>query len=507
MAKIDSNSQGRWVRRFWNPDANRLTAWTHLALIAVSLLLLAYFWLSPKIPYNDGFGWDGVQYARWVASLPDDLASGNINAYYIKRILPSFLVSIPAHLFGLPITRDYIVYGFCVGNAVCGYLVGIFWLRACVALRVSGSRTLLGLVLLVATFPVTKQSSYNGVLTDLFALAGAAGMLDCWVRDRRLGLAAAVLASMFCWPSTAIIGSLLLLFPRGSRLSLGRFSWLAIWGIRGAWIAFAGVCFVGSLALITLNKKGGIYLPMWRAFLPISISIAVAYVFFVTRFILGSLCGGTSAPQLIGFSGRRLVSWVFLIPCVIIVQRLVAARTFDGSLSVVSIILGSINRPGLFLVSDFSYYGSLAVLCAIFFPATVQAAAGLGLGVLGAVAFGFALNLYPESRMTLNVVPFVVLPLVLALPHNHFTVAQWAFVGVCQFITSKVWLPIVATAADFEGLHQTYPAQYLFASHGPWMANDAYVVQGTLALVAVAVAWLMFRRHPFSASSSICHFA
>lgn len=490
---MDIDWRARWGRRFWNPSANSLTAWTHVALIVGSLLLLAYFFLSPKIPYNDGFGWDGVRYARWVRSLPEDLASGNIDAYHIKRVLPSFLVSLPARLLGLTITRDYIVYGFCVANAICSYLADLFWLRTCVALRVSGSRALLGLVLLVATYPVTKQSSYNGVLTDLFALAAAAAMLDCWIRDRRLGLAAAVLVSMFCWPSTPVLGSLLLLFPRGSRFSLGRWSRLATWGPWVAGIAFAGACLAGGVAVIALNKDGG-FVPMSRAFLPISILIAVAYVFLVTRLILGSISGGVGAPRLVGFSGRRLISWVLLIPCVIVVQRLVAPSAFDESLTTGYIVLGSINRPGLFLVGDFSYYGTLAVLCTLFLPALVRVAANLGFGVLGAVAFALALNLYPESRMTLNMAPLVVLPLVLALPRDRFTGAQWAFVGVWQFATMKVWLPIVATAADFEGLHQRYPAQYLFASDGAFMANDAYVVQGILALVAVAVAGVIFRQ-------------
>jgi hypothetical protein len=478
--------------RFWNPASGSLSAWTHAVLLGGALLLLGYYWWSPKIPFNDGFGWDGAQYARWVSSLPEELLSGSLDSYYVKRILPSFLVSLPARVLGLPITRDYIVYGFCIGNALCAYLTGLFWFRICAALAVSGPQALLGLVLLVANYPVIKQSGYYGVLTDLFALAAATAMLDCWIRGQRRGLAIAVLASMFCWASTSILGSLLLLFPRGSMFSLGRLSRYSVWtGWIGA-LGYAAAGIAGSLALVILHKQVTPVAP-WLAFLPLSILIASAYIYLVARTVLEIVSTGEGEPQLTGCTGRSVFFWFLLIPGVVLVQRIVAPGTFAGALRPEVLILGSISRPGLFLVGDFSYYGTIAVLGALFLPAVVRKAGELGLGLLGAVAFGLALNLYPESRMSLNVAPFFVLPLTLALPNSHLTASQWVFVAVCQFATSKIWLPIAATAADFSGSLQAYPAQFYFASHGPWMANDAFLVQGAAALVAVTIAVRLFR--------------
>ncbi len=502
MIKTDADWKVGWGTRLWNPAAGKLTGSAHAALLAGGLLLLAYLWLSPKIPYKGGFGWDGVRYARWVKYLPEDLAAGQINAYHIKRILPSFLVSIPARIFGLPVTRDYIVYGFCVGNAACAYLTGLFWLRACIALRVSGSRALLGLILLLVTYPVTKQSGYSGVLTDLFALAASAAMLDCWVRDRRLLLAVTVLFALFCWASTPILGSILLLFPRGSRLTLGRFGPCAVWaawvlaaGVAGAYVFFSVAFFRGAREIMPALT--------WPAFLPFSILLAIAYVAATMR-LIAYLIGGDDKepPRVLGVGYGRFISWMFIVPFVIALQRLVSPGSFDGTISMEQFLLGAVTRPGLFLVSDFSYYGAMAVLGALFFSALLRAAAGLGLGVLGSVAFGLALNLFPETRMTLNIAPFFVLPLVLALPQDRLTVSQWAFVGVCQLLTTKIWLPIAATGADFDfDRLLLYPAQYLFLSHGPWMANDAFIVQASVAIIAVAVAWGLFRP-PVSAAKN-----
>ena len=498
---IKTDADVNWGTRIWNPAAGKLTGWTHAIMIAGALLLLAYLWSSPKIPYNRGFGWDGVRYARWVKYLPDDLAAGQINAYYIQRTFPSLLVSIPARVFGLEVTRDYVIHGFCVANAVCVYLVALFWARVCVALRVSGSRTLVGLILLAATYPVLKQSAYSGVLTDLFALAASAAMLDCWVRDRRLSLATAVLVAMFCWASTPILGSILLLFPRDSRLSLGRFKRFAEWGPWGLATGFAGACIFFAVTMFAESREV-MPVPSWPAFLPVSILISVTYVWFVARQIVSVIGEDEGPPQVSGCSRGRWVAWMLLVPGVIALQRFIAPRPFEGTLLMEQFLIGAVTRPGLFLVGDFSYYGAMVVLGALFLPALLRAAAGLGLGVLGAVAFGVAMNLYPESRMTLNIAPFFVLPLVLALPQDRLTASQWAFVGVCQLLTTKIWLPITATVADF-GFDRLllYPAQYLFMSHGPWMANDAFIVQASVAIIAVAVAWGLFRRQTSGAKN------
>lgn len=494
MTNIETGVKADWGTRIWNPASGKLTGWVHAALIAGGMLLLAYLWFSPKIPYNGGFGWDGLRYARWVKYLPEDLAAGRINAYYIQRIFPSFLVSLPARVFGLTVTRDYVIHGFCIANVVCAYLVALFWGRACIALCVSGSRMLIGLILLLATYPVLKQSAYSGVLTDLFALAASAAMLDCWVRDRRLSLGIAVLVSMFCWASTPILGTLLLLFPRHSRLNLGRFRALAR---GGPWVLATGFIGAGVFVSVTVfgDNREMMPVPTWQSFLPVSILIATAYVWFVARQIAGVFDTGDGLPGLSGFSPGRWFAWMFLVPGVIILQRYIAPRAFEGTLSLEQFVIGGITRPGLFLVGDFGYYGAMAVLGAIVLPALLRAAAGLGLGVLGAVTFGLAMNLYPEARMTLNIAPFFVLPLVLALPHHRLTVSQWAFVGACQLVTTRIWLPITATTADFDfDRLLSYPAQYLFLSQGPWMANSAFIVQVPLAIIAVAVAGVIFRQ-------------
>ncbi len=491
---MSNGEAGATVGRFWPPSGRGLPGWTHAALVVVALFLLEYYWWSPKLPFNGGFGWDGVNYARWVISLPQEVLEGSLSSYHIKRILPSFLVSLPARVLALPVTREYIIGGFCVGNALCTYLAALFWLRLCAALKMSGPRALLGLVLLIANYPVLKQAAYYSVLTDLFALASATAMLDCWVRDRRLGLAIAVLVSMFCWASTPVLGSLLLLFPRGSTFRLGRWSRFAP-GI--GWLAGLAYALGASVVGTGLLSKDPMPVPVWRGCLPVSILVAGAYVFFVARTFGTTVSGGEGSPRLAGLSWARTAAWLLLVPGVVLVQHLVAPQIFVGALDLPGLVIGSINRPGLFLVGDFTYYGTIMVLGALFLPAVLREAGRLGLGVLGATVFGLGLNLYPETRMSMNVLPFFVLPLILALPGGGVNGSQWLFVGLCQFATSKIWLPIEATAEDFLHSWQDYPVQYLFASHAPWMANDAFVVQGVLAVVALVVAGLLFRPGEF----------
>lgn len=501
MIKIDADADATAAssRRIWDPSANKLTAWTHVFLIGGATLLLFYLWFTPKTPLNHGFGWDGVRYAWWVKNLPEELAAGRVDSYYVGRIFPSFLVSIPSRLFGIPVTRDYVVYGFCVANSLCAYLIGLFWLRACHALRISGPHALLGIVLLLATYPVTKQSGYSGVLTDLFALAASTAMLDCWMRGKRLGLAIAVLVSMFCWASTAILGTFLLLCPRGARIDLGRFSRAFTAAVIVLTIGFASVCIYRATNLFPNGEV--MLIATWQTALPVSLLIAAAYVFFVSRAFFRATAGREPRTLFSGFEWKSFFAWLPVVPGILILQRLMAPTAPSGTLTLEQFLIGSITRPGLFLVGDASYYGALAVLGALFLAPMLRSAAELGFGVLGAITFGLALNLYPEARMTLNLAPFFALALVLALQPQRLTRTHWLFLAACQILSSKIWLPIAASAADFEKFY-AYPAQYSLISFGPWMANDAFLMQAALALIATAIAVVIFLRRPVEKTAS-----
>ncbi|HEX2851609.1 MAG TPA: hypothetical protein VHO24_00115 [Opitutaceae bacterium] len=495
MTKLDADadSTAAQSRRIWIPASKGLTAYSHALLIGGAILLLLYLWFTPKTPLNHGFGWDGVRYAWWVQNLSEDLAAGRVDSYYIGRIFPSFLVSIPARLFGIPVTSGYVVYGFCIANSLCAYLTGLFFLRACNALRISGAHTLLGVILLLATYPVTKQSGYSGVLTDLFALAASAAMLDCWIRGKRLGLAIAILVSMFCWASTALLGTFLLLCPRGSRINPARFSRAFTGAALALALVYASACVYQAAKLF----PDGEIMPVatWQRALPVSLLIAAAYVFFVARAFFRAAGAGGESALFSGFAWKRLLDWSLIVPGVLILQRLMAPAAPSGTLSLEQFLIGGITRPGLFLVGDASYYGAMAVLGALFLPLLLRAAAELGTGLLLALGFGLALNLYPEARMTLTLAPFFVLVLVLALQHHRLTRLHWIFIAACQALSSKIWLPFPAGAADFEKFH-TYPVQYSLMSFGPWMANDSFLLQGALLLAALAIAAMIFPRRP-----------
>ena len=133
-------------------------------------LLLSTFFLTlvyasnDRLPFNDGFGFDGARYGTAVLQLysEDYLPDRTV----IRRILPSIIVRGVHDAVGITPTATSAITGFIILNAIC-VLIGLLAVDISLRSRQVGvlSRGL-AWVSVLFTFALVKWNSFYPVLTD-----------------------------------------------------------------------------------------------------------------------------------------------------------------------------------------------------------------------------------------------------------------------------------------------------------------------------------------------------
>lgn len=462
-------------------------------------LLSAYYVFSEKVPVNSGFGWDGSYYGMLVANFSEQLASHSIDGYFIRRILPPILVSLPARILGLPITPEYIVHGFVAANALNMFLSSFFWLRICRLLSMGESRTVASYVLLMMCFPVIRMLAYDPVLTDSFAFLGSIAMLYFWLAQNRTGLAITVLANLFVWPNTMVVGTLLLLFERGTVLQVKRKMWAPVSSaIRiGAPIAAAFLVFLW--VFVWPWAPDNWMDPIRVQLMPLSILLMLAYVFKCADYFTVCLFEDSEANALRGVTPRVVATWLLVVGGGLLLQRYLAPKPPGVTIQsqMVFTVASSVNLPLLFLVSHFAFYSAAIAFVLLGAREMLAAARNLGVGFFATLAFTAFMSLSIEPRHILNGYPYLVLAIALSAPLEKLSVPQWVILGVIQLAGSKLWLTFDATVADYDFTypfmkHLEYPAQWFFMNFGAWMSDGSYLLNLTWSLVMTLTIYLGF---------------
>ena len=190
-------------------------------LLAMWLLLGAAATLSSllgeRIPLNRGFGFEAYTvYKPITEHLPEYVAQQKIDSYSIQRVLPFVAAHYALRGLGLPLEGPYILGFFQVYELVALALAVWLWLRLARDHELSSSGQWLGFLGLFVNFAVMKLTFYYPVNIDTTALLLGLVTLHAYQRDSLPGLLIVCLAGLFVWPTTILMGSLLLLFPRTS---------------------------------------------------------------------------------------------------------------------------------------------------------------------------------------------------------------------------------------------------------------------------------------------------
>lgn len=462
------------------------------------IILVTQHLLSEKVPYNNGFGWDGVIYAKMIEYLNGGSTSISIDTYYIKRILPSLIISIPAKIFNLPVTPSYIINGFVFANIINMAIALFYWLKTTVLLDLSRQKALFGLLLLMFCFPVVKFHAYLPVLTDSFAYAVACAMMYYYLAGSQVKLISSTIIALFIWNGALYTGILLLFFPRHSHVSIDITKYARLQVITGI---TALIAIISMVLWAVFSKKYALSYPgfvtrfNW-ALLPFSIGFVCAYVWWVSRCSVNALFyhndDKTLAIRKISFSNIMIVTTI--LASVLFLQKSISSGPGWSSLAQIGTMLWcSVKQPLIFFVAGTTYYGLTLPFMLLDLKGVLRRAHELGFGMMLSIIYGLALGLSTEPRFYINVLPLMILAVTLSDIFDRLSQTQWVLLVAVQIAFSKIWLTIAAKADDFEIL-QSRAAQGLFMNIGTWMSNQNYIYHLVATIVATTLVALCFEK-------------
>ena len=449
-----------------------------------------------------GLGRGDSRFYAWMArDFPGSVLARQLDDYRVQRSLPSGIVYSGVQLLGRPAASDFdVVRPFQVYNFLLLIGLVVLWHGIASAVPLSLAGRWLGFLLLFGNWACLKLFLYLAVMTDCTGLVLGALLLYGYVRSSTLLVGLALVAGAFTWPPLLLSGGFMLVFPRRPLPEDDqRRSW--------HWHAAVAIALVYLMKLaISLRNPAGFlvaegFVHVHHALLPVSVPIALAQValgfgpwlshpaLFRPNTYLRSLkparAAALAAAVLATYGVGRWYS-----------SGAASVSSLGDILLRDSIYLGAgpVLRPGQSLVAHAVFFGLTPLLLIVRWRAACVAAHQLGLGFVLFGASLLTLGLASESRFLLHGFPALVLLAVMAVEDLRFP--RWApwLLTILALLGSKVWFSINHEGFEAKSHPFSYPAQYYFMNFGPWMADEMYVLQGSVALVALLALVLVVRR-------------
>jgi hypothetical protein len=453
----------------------RFLKWLMLNLFLLIVIMQLF---GEKIPYNDGAGWDGLAYRDIAYDFSAVVQKDGYNQYLIQRILPFVSLHYLFLVLDFPFHNNGLMTGMLFLNFLA-LLLGIHWyFKLALHLELSAKVQILGFILLFVNFPVLKVTWYEPFVTDLFAFVIGIGQLGFFVRNKKRSLLLLSLLSGFVWPTAFLIGMILLFLPSFKAIAaktpvkFDKYMWLLLaLGISTLVFGFyrfstrpdkpfhelirhigsllaVFLVFFGIYQNLQLQLKDNLiaFFSKWKPY-KIGLFLGIALIFYL---VIGFLSNGQPAFGLRDFLGYLIVR--------------------------------PLQLPFNFLVNHFLYFGMLVPIALYYFRATAKATAQWGIKYLVVLLVLFVLGLNTESRMIINLIPFLFLPLILVLRKYDIQWTSLLVLAGVNLLLSKCWYTINAPgiAEAFStyntDIYLNFPAQRYFQHFGPWQHLDMYLI-------------------------------
>jgi len=244
----------------------------------------------------------------------------------------------------------------------------------------------------------------------------------------------------------------------------------------------------------TITDAKRIDFPINIAVLPLSLLVLCLYFIFITH---------TFAPLVLNLLKHQVNKKMITI-CIIVYGLLLLGASFFVSYGVqlgaegflTNILHQAITNPAVFLVAHSNYFGVGVLFIFIFYKSFVKKVISLGTGYAILILFYSYIMIGSESRQFINILPFLILPVMLLLKEFALSKLQVISVITMSIVTSKWWYPI----NQLGGIDQYYfqfPSQHYFMNQGPWLATPMYLVQLLSILVLCAVLYFLFTPKQF----------
>ncbi len=479
IAKVDPAPAPPAIRS----DALPVIADLVIAVVFALFYLGATFTME-KITACNGFGHDGCNYGAWALDFDTHAFKQKLGTYRIQRCFPSLVVWGTHKLFHKTPTTASVIRGFQWMNIACVFIGVLCWTKIARILKVRTLTTLFGTLALFGTYGVLKFTTWYPVLGDMWGYTFGFAFLYAYLARRIYIIIPLAIISAFTWPSAFPL-ALILLFFWGRRDPPApapyRLNHLAGVLAAAAWTAF-------TLSLVQKQyHPPSVGQVDW---IPSLTRLAVLIIFFYFYFAIRALTdyrpfynplnylkaffhpGPYIAFTLLYFVKRYQGKWSVPEPA-----------GFEMWLQDTSIM--STWKPGVFLLAYAVYFGPLIIVFLLRWRHVVEIMKSYGGGILSIAILGTLFGVDAEERHGYTFLA-IVLPFALkALDDLDLPARVIRILAILCVVFSKVYITL---PGDVFGNSWDFPAQAVFMSQGPWMANTMYLLQG--AIVLLVAAWL-----------------
>lgn len=464
-----------------------------LALFIFELLSAIY---GEKLPENQGLGWDGMAYASLAQ---DGIRSWWANDFFVFRLFPSLLINVAFKLFHITATNEHLVLAFGVLNAFSVAITAFFMKKIFMHLNLRSSTQSLGFILMFINCGILHFIKYCPVMTDAVGLCLGTIVLYSYLKGFPVLLTVAAAFGAFTTPLIAMIAAPLILFPY-QPMSYEALSPKKIKALSGlAFLYFIGISFfVSYIAKYWLNIP--MVLQPKYTILPVGIILSAIVFSAIVR-----LLSNTQFFQLNwiknSFSRWGIIGFIIFIGLVGVAKFLIpsnAPSPYPASFFFFTHhTTCTYMRPLIGLAGQFNFFGSLVLLCIIFWKSIYTNIHKLGLGFTLALAGVLLLfGQTCEARTLYGVLPLITLALLVAVDQYDFSKLFYLLVLIINIATSKVWLTINYQWGN--GWDETgsanFPNQWFFMHLGPWMSEKVWMDLLILAAISITLLYLLVRK-------------
>ena len=468
-------------------------------LIIFSLGIFNYFF-GEKTPASQGLGWDGVIYGQLVRGLIDMIHSGQLNEYYAHRSLPAFIVRSFMIFFDTEMSDFNIVKSFEIFNLFLILSSVLVWKKIADHFKLSSKARWIGFAGLFLNFAFSKQLFYLPVLTDYAALLLSLLLLLFYVERKPIAMFITTVLAAFCWPGSAVMGALLILFsavqfsekivnPKLSLIKKEQYSNYFRLGLGLLIFCIIARPLYSFLSLAFFKTANTSF--KWPAFFT---GLPVVYLLLIALLVLlGSLQFITELISEFRKTEKiKALKLMFLAAAAVIAPAYLVGLISNPELpnpnTLVSLLELLLTPPdNKFFLSPLTLillWGPVLILMMLCWNQVSVQLRKLGPGAVASVALVLPLGLACEPRFLLMAWPFLIISFVRASETIQFKPTFKLLFIFLVIIFSQFWLKINNGIWSDELYSDLllFPKQFLFMHYGLWMSWLSYNIQLPLVI-------------------------
>lgn len=466
-----------------------------LSLILLLFVLVTFSGLYERVPVNDGSGWDGKLYREIATNFDSIMEQGGLSSYYVAKSLPFVTIYAINQVLNIsPASR--LLFVFLYVSLVLG-IVGFY--KIVKYKQLSLPAEIVAFALCFYIYPVLKLIGYYPWSGDHFAYPLGIWIYYFFLSGQKNKMLLLSIVGAFVWQSILPISVLLYILPDEPFSVIDGRNVTKIQN-RIHWALKILLCImVCSLPLIrmcfAINREGYSVIPSYLSYNRIlSIVGMVVYVIVILKPLNFNIINALNTLWR-HIKWKNVVIGILTYVSVNSIIYLLANPLVDSPVSTMEIIKRILfepfgDKPLKFLECHLIYYGLLLPFLIVFYKEVLSFIGKAGISYLGVFFFTLVMLTQCESRFVINLIPFIVFPIVVYL--SSVELKRWIPLCVifCQLFFSRIWYKINVEGIESALLYDNHLqyelsnlAQRYFVAHGPWQGTRAYCIYASLFII------------------------